>query len=40
MTGRRVDVGVDVAGLLTLALTGQFTSITPTTGPSSLRRCS
>lgn len=35
MTYARVDVGVDVAGLLTRTLTGQIEIFTPTTVPSS-----
>lgn len=35
MTYLRVDVGVDVAALLTALLTGENASFTPTTGPSS-----
>jgi hypothetical protein len=35
MTYPRVDVGVDVAALLICPLTGEFTGLTPTTGPSS-----
>jgi len=35
MTHTRVDVGVDVGALLRCPLTGQFTALTPPTGPSS-----
>jgi hypothetical protein len=33
MTYARVDVGVDVAAPLICRLTGEFTTLTPTTGP-------
>jgi len=36
MTGRCVDLGVDAAALLAKPVTGDYATLTPTTGPSSL----